>query len=123
MSIKPIIFILIKLTTTIIKTFYRLSVITLLLAIVIFSCEDEKQKSFDQLIEKHIISTDQGVNIFKEFQINRTNILEPILQNRYKDSTFQDTKFVWLSLEDMKEYITYIDAIQDQNPNSDITGL
>ena len=105
------------------KTLYRLSVILLLIAIAVFSCEKNNAQSFDNLFKKHIISENQGVDMFREFQNSRTNVIEPILKKRYNDSAFEDTKFVWVSLDDMKEYMHFIETIQKENPKRDVSGL
>ncbi|WP_204344386.1 hypothetical protein [Psychroserpens algicola] len=105
------------------KTFYRSSVILLLIVIAVFSCEKKKKQTFDNLFKKHIISEQQGIDMFHEFHNSRTNLIEPILQNHYNDSTFQDTKFVWVSLDDMKTYIHFVETIQKENPTKDVSGL
>ncbi|WP_298900992.1 hypothetical protein [uncultured Psychroserpens sp.] len=106
------------------KTIYRISIMALSLALFIVSCDRKKDKrSFDNIFKNHIISKEQGVNMFREFQRNRTKIIEPILQKKYGDPSFEDTKFVWLSLEDMKEYMAFLEAIQEENPKKEVSGL
>ena len=106
------------------KTIYRISILALSLALFIVSCDSkEDNRSFENILKNHIISKEQGIEMFNEFQRNRTDIVEPILQKKYGDGSFEDTKFVWLSLEDMKEYMAFLEAIQKENPKKDVSGV
>ncbi len=100
----------------------------LLLIIVIQSCKKKEQhtdngKKSTYVTPRKIISVEKGINLFKEYDKNRTQLIEPQLRKLYNDSTFVDTKFVWYSLKEIKEYIKYIDEVQKQNPAYNVTGL
>ena len=45
------------------------------------------------------------------------------IKETYKNDKFQDTRFVSFSLEEIKNYIAYIESIQEQNKAYDIDGL
>lgn len=97
----------------------------LIVLFLLNSCKDSPKDdfSFDDLQKEHIISVNQGLQMYNEFKRNRDSLLQPKLRDLYQDSTFVDTKFVSFSLEDMKAYLAFIDEIQKQNPNYDISGL
>ncbi len=101
--------------------------------VLMFSCgETPTQKTFNslssdtaysQITNKKIIPVEQGVTMYNEFQETRTMPLNPILKNTYRDSAFVDTKFVHFSLKDLKDYLTFLEHVQELNPKKDISGL
>lgn len=111
------------------KNFYYLLSITLFVAVFV-SCEskinkpdDRKGDSFDGLIKKHIISVDQSIAMYQEYENKRAKLVGPLLEKVYEDTSFVDTKFVSFSLEDIKEYLAFIEQIQQENPEQNISGL
>lgn len=101
-----------------------------LLTIIIFyvSCEkpnasSSNSKSLENLFDNRIISVEQGIKMYKEHDLKRTKLLSPILQEMYNDSTFVDTKFVYFSLKDMKDYISFLEHVQEQNPDQEVSGV
>ncbi|WP_158847563.1 hypothetical protein [Algibacter sp. L1A34] len=112
------------------KTFNPFLIIPLLLCTFLFSCGQlkgeksmENSKSRDVLLQNHLISSAQGKEMFAEFNENRTKIIEGTLQEKYKDNDFEDTKFIWYSLDEIKAYLQYIESIQKANPKQDVSGL
>jgi hypothetical protein len=97
------------------------SVFLLLILFIVYKTKNNT--SFDNLIKKHIISVDLGIKLQSEFEKNRINLIEPTLLNKYKDSVFEDTKFVWFSLEDVKQYLKFIEKIQKENPKKEVSGI
>lgn len=99
--------------------------IFLLAFLFIFSCEEvrETKDYSDKVLNEHIIPIEQGLKMYDEFYSSRTRFIEPRLKRIFKDSTFEDTKFVSFSLEEIKSYIAFIDNIQKENPDYDVSGL
>lgn len=98
------------------------------LIILFISCNDSTQRksdteSLDKLFKNKIISVEKGVTMYDEHTKKRAEILQPVLKNMYKDPTFVDTKFVYFSLQDMKDYISFLEHIQQQNPDEEVSGV
>ncbi|WP_405291034.1 hypothetical protein [Algibacter sp. Ld11] len=112
------------------KTFNPFLIIPLLLFAYIFSSgalkdenSIEKIKPQDDILKKHLISSAQGKEMFAEFDKNRAQVIDSNLQDLYKDRNFEDTKFIWYSLDEIKAYLKYVEAIQKANPKQDVSGL
>jgi hypothetical protein len=112
------------------KSFNPFLIIPLLLFAFIFSSgalkgeepiEDIKPQ--DDILKKHLISSAQGKEMFAEFDKNRVQVLDSKLQDLYRDRNFEDTKFIWYSLDEIKAYLKYIESIQKANPKQDVSGL
>ena len=85
--------------------------------------EPVEKEAFNQtVVQKHIIPVDQGVVMKNEYQRTRGNVLAPGLKSA-RNENFMDTEFVWYSLADIKQYISYIEAIQEANPEMDVSGI
>ena len=115
------------------KHLQRLSVSLFVLTMFLFSCDkktsDVKQESAreikvkDNALEEHLISVNQGTEMYHEFDENRIKVLAKTLKDKYKNPDFNDTQFIWYALEDLKAYIEYVEAIQKANPKQDVSGL
>ena len=108
------------------KTLFNLKLI--LIVLIVISCqkkEAKKESSESFTAEKvvvsknagassmdHIIPVSQGIEMYEQFYSTRTKPIQPTLRNTYKDSTFVDTKFVHFSIEDIKNYLAFIEKIQ-----------
>lgn len=93
------------------------------LSVLMVSCEDKSTKPSTELIEKHIIPTKQAISMHKEFNANRTDLIQPQLRDLYNDPGFEDSKFVWFSMEELKAYMDYLEAVQKENPSQDVSGV
>ncbi|ULC59438.1 hypothetical protein MBM09_00310 [Flaviramulus sp. BrNp1-15] len=87
--------------------------------VCMYSCKEENSKT----PPKQIITIDEAVNMFKTEMNVKSKVVNPLLQKIYKDSTFEDTQFAWFSLEEMKAYINYIEAVQMENPDQKVSGI
>lgn len=112
------------------KLFNPLLVLPLLLSVFVFSCSQPKKgeiaqlsESLDGLVKEHIITSAQGKEMFRQYQENRAKVMQPLLLDIYENKTFEDTKFIWYSLDDIKGYLEYIESIQKANPKQDVSGL
>ncbi len=99
---------------------------------VFISCQEEVKKprdnhgghgDFEKHVKQHLIPVDQSIAMFREFESKRAKVVEPILRDIYKDSTFVDTKFVSFSLKEIKAYLKFIERIQEENPKQTVSGL
>ncbi|MFV0565041.1 MAG: hypothetical protein ACK5NB_04315 [Flavobacteriaceae bacterium] len=72
---------------------------------------------------KQIIDIDQAVAMFENEKQVKRELINPTLRKQYKNKNFQDTEFAWFSLDEMRQYINYIDAIQRENPNQNVSGI
>jgi len=61
--------------------------------------------------------------MYNEYAETRTKLMAPILKEVYRNEEFADTRFVYFSLEDMKAYISFLEEIQQQNPDKDVSGV
>ncbi|OEK07749.1 hypothetical protein A8C32_16725 [Flavivirga aquatica] len=100
----------------------------MLLLIIVKFCKDKEPHTDDgnnptYAAPKKIIPINKGIDLFKEYHKNRTKLIEPHLRRLYNDSSFIDTKFVWYSLDEIKEYIAYIEKVQKTNPSYNVTGI
>ncbi|WP_346881550.1 hypothetical protein [uncultured Algibacter sp.] len=112
------------------KTKIPYSVILLLLLVfTMISCEDIKKDDDTGNHQDYVKAPDKiipiksGINLFNSYKRKRSDVIEPILRDSFGLKGFQDTKFVWHSLEDIKEYIAYIEKVQKTNPQYEVTGL
>ncbi len=72
---------------------------------------------------KQIITIDQAVSMFENDKQIKQKMLNPVLKKQYKNKSFQDTEFAWFSLDEMRQYIDYIDAVQRENPDHKVSGI
>jgi hypothetical protein len=113
------------------RVFNPFLVIPLVLFFFVFSCGQQPKKEVltefvkpvDGLVKNHLIPANQGKEMFREFEKNRIEVLDTILKERYEDDDFEDTKFIWYSLDELKAYLEYIEQIQIANPKQDVSGL
>ncbi|GAA4239529.1 hypothetical protein GCM10022291_34200 [Postechiella marina] len=113
------------------KKIYNITILTIFVMVIALACtkkektasvkEDKKDK--DYTAPKNIIDVEKSINLYNAYSKSRSEYVAPYLQKIYENPNFQDTKFVWYSLEEMKEYIAYIEKVQRENPAYDITGI
>lgn len=102
--------------------FYLIIILILILALFKFGDFGGNQPPNDSY-KKHIISIDRAKNLREEYLNYRKKLFQIQLRKVYNDSTFEETEFVWFSLESFKSYINFIDNIQKHHPDEDISGL
>ncbi|MET2983672.1 hypothetical protein [Aureibaculum conchae] len=86
---------------------------------LLISCQDQKPRHENQKPTKemlaHIIKTEKAVEIYKNYEEQRLNILKDTLQAIYKDENFNDTRRVWFDLKTLKNYIAYVEKRSAEN--------
>ncbi len=112
---------------------YILLSLLLLVALVLFvlSCNStQKSETNSQSLiatkvvaPKQIIDIDKAVSMFENDKQVKRKMVNPMLKKQYKNKKFQDTEFAWFSLEEMRQYIDYIDAVQRENPEHKVSGI
>jgi hypothetical protein len=80
-------------------------------------------KNFDSLFENRIIPIEQGTRMYNEHTEHRNELLKPQLREMYQNPEFEDSRFVHVSLDDLKDYISFLDHINEQNPSKDVSGV
>ncbi len=90
--------------------------LSLVFVILLQSCTAVKGKYNIERVNEHLISKDSAIKMYEEYGDKR---IRP-LQNQLG---FEDTRFVWFSLEDMKAYINYVESIKKENPKEKVSGI
>jgi len=102
--------------------FYLIVILLLILALFKFGVFDKDSPQSDDY-KKHIISIERAKMLKNEYLTKRKNLFQRQLRSIYNDSTFEETEFVWFSIESMKSYLSFIDNIQKNHPEEDVSGL
>jgi len=98
--------------------------VKLLLCVILFqSCTAVNGKYSKDRIEKHILPIDNVIEMHDEYDRKRIQLLQEKLRDEYQNPKFEDTKFVWMPLEDLKAYVSYIEAIKNANPEDNVSGI
>ncbi|WP_299888510.1 hypothetical protein [uncultured Lacinutrix sp.] len=93
-------------------------------AILLVCCKSLHISPFNpEVLANHLISSDRANNIKELYKTDRIDLLDDILKDRYNNNEFRDSKFAWFSLEKMKSYINYIEAINSANPEKVVSGI
>lgn len=100
----------------------------LLVAILFQSCDNDSntvtnEKYSLKKINQHEIPIADAIEMHNEYESNRIQLLEKKLGTLYKNPEFEDTKFVWMPLEDLKAYVNYVEDIKRTNPNDEVSGI
>ncbi|WAC03522.1 hypothetical protein N7U66_08595 [Lacinutrix neustonica] len=108
------------------KKLYFVSILLLsLMTLMTFSCVDDNnaptEPDYDSKPPQQIISVEQAVSMYNAQNEIKTKVINPALQKTYNDAHFEDTVFSWFSLDEMRQYINYIDAIQEENPTEKVS--
>ncbi|WP_397362187.1 hypothetical protein [Olleya sp. R77988] len=90
--------------------------------LLINSCDFGNKKP-SKTPPKQIVKIEKAINMFNTEKQVKKKVINPVLKNFYKDQQFIDTEFAWFSLEQMRQYINYIDAIQLENPEEEVSGI
>lgn len=100
----------------------KIAIFTFLL--VLSSCS-EPNKKHDVKVEtpNQIIEIKTAIKMYQEDLKIKEKVINPTLKELYQDDTFVDTQFAWFSLDEMRDYIKYIDAIQKENPQHNVSGI
>lgn len=85
-------------------------------------CEDSCTGPYTGIPDK-IIPIEQAVEMYDEYTDKRTRIIEPVLRDLYGDPKFRDTRSVWFSMEELREYMAYLCEIEEENPAKTISGV
>lgn len=83
----------------------------------------KKSHPFESMLNTHIIPVSHGIKLKQEYVSKRTEPLEPLLKEIYNDSMFVDTEFIHFSLEDMKNYVNFLEHIQAENTDKEVSGI
>lgn len=108
------------------KKYFLKIALLLSLTLLQFSCEDDETNPSPVDNPKppaHIIPIKQAVSMYNTQNRIKERIINPTLKKVYNDGEFEDTVFAWFSLDEMRNYINYIDAIQKENPKENVTGI
>lgn len=76
-----------------------------------------------QALEEHLITEKNAANYAKNYTTVQKRILESSLSKLYHDTNYQETEFVWYSLESIKSYIGLLDRLQEKNPDATLSGI
>ncbi|AUC75763.1 hypothetical protein [Olleya sp. Bg11-27] len=90
--------------------------------LLINSCEFGNKKP-NEIPPKQIVKIEKAINMFNTEKQLKERVINPVLKKIYKDQQFIDTEFAWFSLDQMRQYINYIDAIQKANPKENVSGI
>ncbi len=103
-------------------TTLKIGILTLLSAFM--SCIEPNKKQ-DETVKtpQQIINIETAIEMYQEDLKIKDKVINPSLRDLYQDNTFEDTQFTWFSIDEMRDYIKYIDAIQKENPKQDISGI
>ena len=97
--------------------------LSLVFFLLIQSCTTVNGKYNSERVRRHILPIDNVVEMYNEYDAKRIELLEDKLKNVYNNTKFEDTKFVWMSLEDLKAYVSYIESIKNTNPEDEVSGI
>ena len=92
----------------------------------LISCDFVDKKNYsthNKSLEKHLIPVEKAIEMHHQYEMLRTDLLADTLKDIYKKPDFKDSKFAWFSLEDIKAYLAYIEAIKKANPEQDVSGI
>lgn len=110
------------------KKLHFLKVMSLsLVTLILFSCNNQNNTTTDPKPNskppRQIIPVEKAVTMYNTQNRIKDKVINPTLQKVYNDTTFTETEFAWFSLDEMRHYINYIDAIQKENPKEKVTGM
>ena len=100
-------------------------IITLLIGLIIISCEKPMQKNPDSVSKvdieymkkNHIITLKSATKMYNKYTKERVKILKDTLKKKY-GTNFSDTRTVWFDIKTIKAYLKYL-----ENNASEAEGL
>lgn len=109
------------------KKFYpSLVIILTLLLIIVVGCKSLPNIDYpsnpNETLQGHLITKERALTIKQQYDSLRLDLFEDKLKDVYHDD-FEDTQFVWISLDKMKAYIKYLERIQRKNRDKDVSGI
>lgn len=95
------------------------SILLLLVVLSVSSCCDCKEKNTittqDYKNQGHLISTTQAVKMHNNYKGFIKPQIEEAQINRLKNKNYQGTEYIWIDMQHLKNYISFLEAVEKKN--------